>query len=115
MIKFAGVFGKSVQSCAPDAIDGVDEKNGKKSSGGGYRQIAKSIPKHKENVIKTFLEWIVTWFFADHLASKQKEAGEPDHIRLQPANSAMRPIILHNHEIRILGVVCGMIRKYRYH
>lgn len=40
---------------------------------------------------------------------------EPDHIRLQPANPGMKPIILHNHEIRILGVVCAVIRKYRYH
>jgi len=24
----------------------------------------------------TFLEWIITWFFADHLASKQDEARE---------------------------------------
>ena len=40
---------------------------------------------------------------------------EPDHIRLQPANSSMKPITLHNHEIRILGVVCGVIRKYRSH
>jgi len=40
---------------------------------------------------------------------------EPDHIRLQPANPEMKPIILRNHEIRILGVVCGVIRKYRSH
>jgi len=40
---------------------------------------------------------------------------EPDHIRLQPANPGMKPIILHNHEIRILGVVCAVVRKYRYH
>ena len=40
---------------------------------------------------------------------------EPDHIRLQPANPRMKPIILHNHEIRILGVVGTVIRKYRYH
>jgi repressor LexA len=40
---------------------------------------------------------------------------EPDHIRLQPANPVMKPIILRNHEIRILGVVCGVIRKYRCH
>jgi len=40
---------------------------------------------------------------------------EPDHIRLQPANTGMKPIILHNHEIRILGVVGAVIRKYRYH
>ena len=40
---------------------------------------------------------------------------EPDRIRLQPASSRMKSIILHNHEIRILGVVCGVIRKYRSH
>lgn len=40
---------------------------------------------------------------------------EPDHIRLQPANPKMKPIILHNHEIRILGVVGAVIRKYQYH
>jgi repressor LexA len=40
---------------------------------------------------------------------------EPDHIRLQPANAKMKPIVLHNHEVRILGVVCAVMRKYRYH
>ncbi len=40
---------------------------------------------------------------------------EPDHIRLQPANPRMKPIILHNHEVRVMGVVCAVIRKYRYH
>lgn len=40
---------------------------------------------------------------------------EPDHIRLQPANPEMKPFILRNHEVRILGVVCGVIRKYRHH
>ena len=40
---------------------------------------------------------------------------EPDHIRLQPANPKMKPIILHNHEISILGVVGAVIRKYRHH
>ena len=29
----------------------------------------------------TFLEWIITWFFADHLASKQEEARELDRLR----------------------------------
>ena len=40
---------------------------------------------------------------------------ESDHIRLQPANPPMGPIILHNHEIKILGVACAVIRKYRFH
>jgi len=39
---------------------------------------------------------------------------EPDRIRLQPANGKMKPIILHNHEVRVMGVVCAVIRKYRY-
>ncbi len=29
----------------------------------------------------TFLEWIITWFFADHLASKQEEAQELKWLR----------------------------------
>jgi repressor LexA len=37
---------------------------------------------------------------------------ERDHIRLQPANSKMRPIVLRNDDVRILGVVCAVIRKY---
>jgi repressor LexA len=40
---------------------------------------------------------------------------EPDRIRLQPANAAMEPIILQNHEVKVLGVVCAVIRKYRFH
>jgi repressor LexA len=40
---------------------------------------------------------------------------EPDHIRLQPANPRMKSIILRNCEVRILGVVCGVIRRHRYH
>ena len=35
-----------------------------------------------------------------------------DHIRLQPANPEMHPIILKNHEVRVLGVVCAVIRRY---
>jgi len=28
----------------------------------------------------TFLEWIITWFFADHLASKQEEARQRSRL-----------------------------------
>ncbi|MBI2878001.1 MAG: repressor LexA [Candidatus Tectomicrobia bacterium] len=38
---------------------------------------------------------------------------ERDHIRLQPANSQMEPIIIHNGDVKVLGVVCGLIRKFR--
>jgi repressor LexA len=51
----------------------------------------------------------------DEKVTLKKLYIEPDHIRLQPANPKMKPIILHNHEIRILGVVGAVIRKYRYH
>ncbi len=40
---------------------------------------------------------------------------EPDRIRLQPANPEMKPIILHNDEVKVLGVVCAVVRKYRNH
>jgi len=51
----------------------------------------------------------------DEAVTLKKLYIEPDHIRLQPANARMKPIILHNHEVRVMGVVCAVIRKYRYH
>lgn len=40
---------------------------------------------------------------------------ESDGIRLVPANSAMRPIELRHDQVRVLGVVTGLIRHYRRH
>jgi repressor LexA len=40
---------------------------------------------------------------------------ERDHIRLEPANPEMEPIILRHEEVKVLGVVAGMIRHYRRH
>ncbi len=40
---------------------------------------------------------------------------ERDHIRLQPANEQMEPIILRHDQVRVLGVVAGLIRHYRRH
>ncbi|MBF0264533.1 MAG: repressor LexA [Gammaproteobacteria bacterium] len=37
---------------------------------------------------------------------------EKKGIRLQPANPDMKPIYLQNHEVEILGVVSGVIRRY---
>ncbi len=37
---------------------------------------------------------------------------EKDHIRLEPANSTMDPIILPHEQVRVLGAVCGLIRHY---
>ena len=39
---------------------------------------------------------------------------ERDHIRLEPANAQMEPIILRHDEVRVLGVVAGLIRHYRH-
>ncbi|VAX07221.1 SOS-response repressor and protease LexA [hydrothermal vent metagenome] len=35
---------------------------------------------------------------------------EPDGVRLQPANAAMRPIYLRHDQVEILGIVTGVIR-----
>jgi repressor LexA len=40
---------------------------------------------------------------------------EADHIRLEPANAAMKPIILRHEDVRVLGVVAGLIRHYKKH
>jgi repressor LexA len=40
---------------------------------------------------------------------------ERDHIRLEPANETMAPIILPHDQVRVLGVVAGLIRHYRRH
>ena len=40
---------------------------------------------------------------------------EKDHIRLVPANPEMEPICLRHDQVRVLGVVAGLIRHYRRH
>ncbi len=40
---------------------------------------------------------------------------EKDHIRLVPANPTMEPILLRHDQVRVLGVVAGLIRHYRRH
>ncbi len=37
---------------------------------------------------------------------------EADGIRLQPANKNMKPIILKNEEVQVLGIVSGVIRNF---
>ena len=38
---------------------------------------------------------------------------EDNHIRLQPANASMEPIIVTDTDIKIQGVVIGMWRNFR--
>ena len=40
---------------------------------------------------------------------------EQEHIRLEPANAHMEPIILRHDQVRVLGVVAGLIRHYQKH
>jgi repressor LexA len=49
----------------------------------------------------------------DGEATLKRYYKEKDHIRLQPANSAMEPIIVKpSTPIKIQGVLIGLIRKY---
>ncbi|MDA0328368.1 MAG: transcriptional repressor LexA [Gemmatimonadetes bacterium] len=45
-------------------------------------------------------------------ATVKKLYREGGRIRLQPANPTMKPIFVDAHEVRIQGVVVGVIRKY---
>ncbi|MEM2983300.1 MAG: transcriptional repressor LexA [Candidatus Bathyarchaeia archaeon] len=46
-------------------------------------------------------------------ATLKKYYRENGHIRLQPANPQVEPIILKEEEVRIQGVVIGILRKFR--
>lgn len=46
-------------------------------------------------------------------ATLKKYFRENGRIRLQPANSAMSPLFVNEDEIRIQGIVIGIIRKFR--
>ncbi|MCF8719325.1 transcriptional repressor LexA [Nitrospina gracilis] len=37
---------------------------------------------------------------------------EKDHVRLQPANAAMPPILVHDGDFQIQGVVVGVLRRF---
>jgi len=45
-------------------------------------------------------------------ATLKKFYREGDRVRLQPANPAMKPILLNGSRVRIQGVVTGVLRKY---
>lgn len=40
---------------------------------------------------------------------------EEDGVKLVPANPAMEPIHLRHDQVRVLGVVAGLIRHYQHH
>ena len=45
-------------------------------------------------------------------ATLKKFYREGDSIRLQPANEALDPIIVENRDIRVQGIVVGLMRRY---
>ncbi len=48
----------------------------------------------------------------DHEVTLKKFYREKDHIRLEPANGAMAPILVDaSRDIKILGVLAGVLRK----
>ncbi|RJP14841.1 MAG: transcriptional repressor LexA [Candidatus Abyssobacteria bacterium SURF_5] len=45
-------------------------------------------------------------------ATLKKYYREKDAIRLQPANESMQPIIVKNRDVRVQGIVVGLMRRY---
>ena len=39
---------------------------------------------------------------------------EGNHVRLQPSNPTMKPIIIENKDVTIKGIVIGILRKYKH-
>ena len=53
---------------------------------------------------------IVVALLSNNFATLKRFFKEPDHVRLEPANSSMHPII--TNEVTIQGKVVGVIRNY---
>jgi repressor LexA len=45
-------------------------------------------------------------------ATLKKFYRERDHIRLEPANPELEPIIVKDQPFKIQGIVIGLLRKY---
>ncbi len=48
----------------------------------------------------------------DSSATLKRFYPESDHIRLEPANSTMKPIIVPSADVRIQGIVTGVLRRF---
>ncbi len=57
-------------------------------------------------------EMVIALLDGDQVTLKKLYRDAPGRVRLQPANSRMRPIIVERGELRIQGVVIGVLRKY---
>jgi len=56
-------------------------------------------------------EMAAVWLKAEREATLKKVYREPDHVRLQPANSQMKPIYVVPDNVEIQGKVIGVIRR----
>ncbi len=54
----------------------------------------------------------VVALLAGDSATLTRYSREGDHVRLQPANAEMEPILVKKGDFRIQGVVVGVLRKY---
>lgn len=54
----------------------------------------------------------VVALIGDNSATLKRFYPEADHVRLEPANSTMKPIIVPRQDVRIQGIVTGVMRRY---
>ena len=120
---FSSLFKKLVQSYALDAIDWFEEGKDHKVLKGDVTKFLKASAKGTvESRLSVGLgtdfrlesKDLTGFALALDEVTLKKLYIEPDGIRLQPADAEMKPIIFHNHEIRILGLVVAVIRTYRF-
>jgi repressor LexA len=57
-------------------------------------------------------EMVIALLHGDSATLKKLYREPGGRIRLQPANRAMAPILVRQDEVRIQGVVIGVLRKY---
>jgi repressor LexA len=57
-------------------------------------------------------EMVIALLDGDQVTLKKLYRDAPGRVRLQPANSRMRPLIVERGDLRIQGVVIGVLRKY---
>ncbi len=57
-------------------------------------------------------EMVIALLEGENVTLKKLYREGDGRVRLQPANSRMRPILVHEDDLRVQGVVIGVLRKY---
>lgn len=57
-------------------------------------------------------EMVVALVGGDSVTVKKLYREKDNHIRLQPANETMQPIIVPSEDVHVQGIVVGLIRRY---